>query len=126
MTNDAAISEDVRRFVLTSVPSVPYLEALLLLRARPQQGCDAAELARRLYVPEANARELLDALCAAHIAVREGEVCHYAPHTAELRDVLDALARAYSTRLIEVTHLIHSKTLRQAQQFADAFKLRKE
>ena len=39
---------DVRRFVLTSIPSVPYLEALLLLRAEPQHAWTAGDLARRL------------------------------------------------------------------------------
>lgn len=29
----AALSDDVRRFLLTSVSSIPYLEALLLLRS---------------------------------------------------------------------------------------------
>ena len=120
------LPEDVRRFVLTSVPSVPYLEALLLLRTQPGRSCDAAEIARRLYIPETTAAELIEALCAAHIAICDEHGCRYAPATDALRETLDALAHAYATRLIEVTHLIHSKTLRQAQQFADAFTLRKK
>ena len=35
--DNAAIPEDIRRFVLTSIPSVPFLEALLLMRAAPEQ-----------------------------------------------------------------------------------------
>ena len=40
----SAIPDDVRRFILTSVPSVPYLEAMLLLRGEPQAAWDASAL----------------------------------------------------------------------------------
>jgi hypothetical protein len=59
---------EVRRFVLTSIPSVPYLEAVLLLRANPEQAWDAGHLARRLYVPERTGAELIALLKASGIA----------------------------------------------------------
>ena len=59
---------DVRRFILTSIPSVPFLEAVLLLRAEPGTAWGMAELARRLYVPERTASELLELLAASGIA----------------------------------------------------------
>ena len=117
---------EVHRFVLTSIPSVPYLEAVLLLRAEPSAPWDAARLARRLYVPEASAAELLAQLTAAGIATREGAAARYAPATAELRDLLDALAHEYTVNLVTVTDLIHSRTGKRAQQFADAFRWRKD
>jgi len=48
--------EELRRFVLTSIPSVPFLEALLLLRANPTQQWHADTLAQRLYVRERTAQ----------------------------------------------------------------------
>ena len=124
------IPEDLRRFILTSVPSVPYLEALLLLRADPSQQWESAMLAGRLYTRERVAAELLAALCAAGIAQRCGppaeHCCFYAPATAALRERIDLLAELYSRHLVEVTHLIHSSLDRKAQQFADAFRLRKD
>jgi hypothetical protein len=126
----AKLPDDVRRFILTSVPSVPYLEAILLLRADPDVGWDARRVAARLYVPERQAAELLSALGAAGIARGEddGETAlfRYAPATPELRERLDALAQAYSTNLVGVTDLIHSRIDKRAQQFADAFRLRKD
>jgi hypothetical protein len=118
---------DVRRFILTSVPSVPYLEAVLLLRAEPRQAWDAAQLARRLYVPERNGMELIGLLRSSAIARSEGEThsVRYAP-TAELAELLDRVAQAYATDLVAVTDLIHSRIDRRAQQFADAFRFRKE
>jgi hypothetical protein len=50
----------------------------------------------------------------------------YAPADAGLRERIDRLADVYATHLVEVTHLIHSSLDRKAQQFADAFKWRKD
>lgn len=125
--SQAEFPPDVRRFILTSVPSVPYLEALLLLRADPASAWDTAGLSRRLYVPERTAGELLQQLRDSGVAepVGEGGAIRYAP-TAELRDVLDRVAQAYAQDLVTVTGLIHSRIDRRAQQFADAFRFRKE
>jgi hypothetical protein len=118
---------DVRRFILTSIPSVPYLEAILLLRNERQQEWDAAHLARRLYVPERTGGELLTLLRDSGIGqpVGDSAAVRYAP-TPELADLLDRVAQAYASNLVLVTDLIHSRIDRRAQQFADAFRFRKE
>jgi hypothetical protein len=123
-----SIPEDLRRFVLTSIPSVPFLEALLLMRADPDHAWRRDTLARRLYVREKTAEDLLADLCRARIAVpcQDAEAYRYAPADAGLRERIDQLADAYATHLVEVTHLIHSSLDRKAQQFADAFKWRKD
>lgn len=126
----ADLPEDIRRFILNSVPSVPYLEAILLLRTDPDVGWDVPRLASRLYVAERQAAEVLSALAAAGIARSEEQgdaiLFRYAPATAELRERLDALAQVYSANLVGVTDLIHSRIDKRAQQFADAFRLRKD
>ena len=122
--------EDARRFVLSSIPSVPFLEALLLLRADPAQQWHAATLAQRLYVRERTAQALLEDLSRAGMVAPCPEPRHdcyrYQPASSELRERIDVLADLYSRRLVEVTVLIHSSLDRKAQQFADAFKLRKD
>jgi hypothetical protein len=123
-----SIPEDLRRFVLTSIPSVPFLEALLLMRADPDHAWRRDTLARRLYVREKTAEDLLADLCTARIAVpcQDGGAYRYAPIEAGMRERIDRLADVYATHLVEVTHLIHSSLDRKAQQFADAFKWRKD
>jgi hypothetical protein len=126
-----SIPEDLRRFVLTSIPSVPFLEALLLMRAAPAQAWRRDTLARRLYVREKTAEALLAELCTAGIAVHcqepgSGDGYRYGPADAGLRARIDRLADLYATHLVEVTHLIHSSLDRKAQHFADAFKWRKD
>lgn len=120
------IAEDVRRFILTSMASVPHLEALLLIRRESAEEWDETRLARRLYVPEKNARALLADLSEAGfiVAVRDGEaVFAYRPATLEQVRMLDEVADAYARDLIEVTNLIHG---RSALLFADAFRIRRD
>ncbi|CAH0198548.1 hypothetical protein SRABI118_01679 [Massilia sp. Bi118] len=124
-----SIPEDLRRFVLTSIPSVPFLEALLLMRANPEQCWSRDTLARRLYVRDKVAEGLLAELCLAGMAApssADGDAFCYRPREEALRERIDGLADLYSTHLVEVTHLIHSSLDRKAQQFADAFKWRKD
>lgn len=126
----APIPEDLRRFVLTSIPSVPFLEALLLLRADPAQQWHSDMLAQRLYVRERTAHALLEDLCRAGMVAPcadTPQACYqYQPNSGHLRERIDALAELYAKHLVEVTLLIHSTLDRKAQQFADAFKLRKD
>jgi hypothetical protein len=123
------IPDDVRRFVLTSIPSVPHLEAALLLHGQPGQARSVAEVAARLYVPERSAAELLKGLCAAGILqcteLPEPRYT-YSPKDAALVAAMDALARAYADNLVGITTLIHDATQRSAQRFSDAFRLRKD
>lgn len=120
------IADEVRRFILTSVPSVPYLEALLLLRSERAARWEAFRLARRLYIGEAQALELLQALAASRIANRlEDGGFVYSP-APELAGAIDAVAETYANDLVGVTALIHSRLDKRAHQFADAFRWRKD
>ena len=120
------ISDDLRRFILTKIASVPHLEALLLLRASPDEWTGDV-VARRLYVDERTALKLLDELCAmGALTVTPEKSYRYAPKSAELAELIDRLATAYSMNLVGISQLIHSRMDRQVQQFADAFNWRKD
>ncbi|MBV6323765.1 hypothetical protein [Duganella violaceipulchra] len=124
------LPDDLRRFILTSVASVPHLEALLLLRSWPEQEWDSAAVAQRLYVAERAARRLLEELCTmgalAGSRTHQRVTYRYWPRHPELAAMIDLLAQAYASNLVAIAGLIHSKTDRQAQQFADAFTWRKD
>jgi hypothetical protein len=123
------IPDDVRRFILTGVPSVPYLEAMLLLRNEPERTWDANQVSRRLYMGEKEASAILERLAASGIAAQVGgqpATWQYGPRDEALGDIISRLADVYSKQLVEVTHLIHSTVDQSAQQFSDAFRLRKE
>jgi hypothetical protein len=120
----------LRRFVLTGIPSVPFLEALLLLRAEAGRAWPGDDVARRLYVRPRDAAALLEQLCDAGMAVqsvpREALAWRYQPATPAMAALIDRLAELYARQLVQVTTLIHSKLDRKAQQFANAFTWRKD
>lgn len=122
----STIPNDVRRFVLTSIPSVPYLEAALLMRGAAHRSWSVAELAASLYVPERTAAELVDALANAGVARLEASRYRYAPRDEALGASLDRLADCYAADLVGVSNLIHDATQKSASRFAAAFKLRKD
>ena len=128
MPHREPIPDEIRRFVLTSIPSVPFVEAMLLFRALQGQPVERAKVAERLYIPEKSGDALVEQLRAARIiAPVDGDPgsFRYAPDP-ELAKMLDQLAFHYVHDLIGVTKLIHSRTERMARQFAEAFKIRKE
>lgn len=118
------IPADLRRFILTSIPSVPHIEALMLLRAHAPQAWSATDVARRLYVPPEAAAAVLADLCKAGILLGGAQAATYAYRPGD--DLIERLAALYASNLVDVTMLIHSKLDRKAQQFADAFNFRKE
>ena len=122
----SSISPDIKRFILTSIPSVPHLEAVLLMHGQPGQRRTAIEVGARLYVSQQVAADLLQSLCDAGLLSCDQEKYWYEPGNPSLDGLLDALARTYAADLVGVTKLIHDATRRTAQRFADAFKLRKD
>jgi hypothetical protein len=128
MSTDDTIPDDVRRFILLAIPSVPYLEALLLMRAAPAANWNAGAIAQRLYLADKTAIALLAELQAAAV-VAPGSAPDsfvYAPASAGQRALIDRLAGIYAKNLVGVSTLIHSTSSRKAHQFANAFMLRKE
>ena len=116
------IPEDLRHFILDALPSVPHLEALLLLRAQQGIPSSADAIAKRLYVAEKTAEGVLRDLVATRLVAREDRSYRYAPASLELARLVDRLAEFYAHALVAVTNLIHE---RAARIFADAFKFRK-
>lgn len=120
------IPDDVRRFVLGTMNSVPHLEALLLLHAQPTQCWSPADLARRLYIDEASVASVLVDLDEAQLVRETGAGWCFHPLDAHLAATVDQLAAVYSRQVVAITELIHSSSDRRAQRFADAFRLRKD
>lgn len=123
------IADDLRRFVLTSIPSVSYLEAMLLFSRAPHSALGAGDVARLLYLPERNTVPLLRDLCDAGVLRADDadpRIYHFAPRDAALASMIERLARAYEADLIGITKLIHDRTQKSAQRFSEAFKWRKD
>ncbi|MDQ2988654.1 MAG: hypothetical protein M3R60_06090 [Pseudomonadota bacterium] len=125
------IPDDVQRFVLLAIPSVPYLEALLLMRSAPHRRWNSSQVAQRLYLSDKVGAALLAELHAAGVADADANDAaagnyQYQPQSDELTALIDRLAIIYAKNLVGVSTLIHSKMNKKAQRFVDAFVLRKE
>lgn len=102
----------LRRLVQTRIPSVPFLEALLLLHQRSPQRLAAADVARQLYLDDHEAVTLLDQIAAAGLCRADGDGLarswRFDRDDPELGPLVDELARCYATQLVELTKLIHA------------------
>lgn len=128
MSSDV-IPDEVRRFVAACIDEVPQLEALLLLRGRPDHALEPQEVAARIYVGTREAEAVLRALCERGLLVErelpEAAVGYaYAPRSLALGSAVDLLADAYAKHLVELTQMIHAKRPSGARAFADAFRVR--
>lgn len=121
------IADDLRRFIVDYIDSVPALEALLLMRNQPARRWTAAMLAAELYIAPRQVADILRDLCTRGLcSVEEGQELAYSarPATPELAAALERLAEAYRTYLVAVTNVIHSKPRPSVRGFSDAFRIR--
>jgi hypothetical protein len=125
---DGGIPDEVRRFVLTSIPTVPHLETLLLLWRERKELWSAEEIALRLYVAPTLAHTLAADLCTADLLDCEGDPPVYRSRRepAHLARLVEGLDQAYTRQLREVTRLIHSNVDRRAERFKQAFTWKKD
>lgn len=124
------IPEDVGQFILQYIDSIAQMEGLLLFCGDSQKEWNIGSLARGLFISEQQAASILVQLSEqGFIAlVQNGSPghYHYHPKSAELKAMVERVAVFYRQCLIPVTNLIHSKSKSRIQEFADAFKLRKD
>lgn len=118
MRKSDPIPDDVRRFLLTSIPSVPHLE-LLMLAFREQRELSVEEIARRLYIQPDAAQALADDLARSDLL--DATTYHISTEPPELVSLLSSLDRTYSRHVRAVAELLHGNLERKAHNFAKAF-----
>ena len=127
--SDKIIPEDIEQFIFEKIDSVAEMEALLLLRSKQEAAWSIASLAKRLYIDEEQTAIILDHLCREGlltISSNEQTIYRYQPKSLELHNNVNRVAEVYKKHLVPVTNLIHSKPRVRIQEFADAFRLRKD
>jgi DNA-binding IclR family transcriptional regulator len=127
--NDKIIPEDIERFILEKIDSVAEMEALILLRSDAEALWSVVSLAKRLYIAEEQTAKILDHLCAEGLLTTSSDEhpgYRYQPKSLELQNSVDRVAEIYTKHLVPISNLIHSKPRARVQEFADAFRLRKD
>ncbi len=122
------LPDDIRRFIL-ALPSVPYLETILVMRESSQQEWTSRDVAQRLFLNEEKIIVILKDLCNSGVCESlpaKNNTFVYHPQSEDLAQLIARVAQYYARNLIEVTHMIHNNSNSQRiQQFADAFHWRK-
>ena len=120
------IPPEVREFILKYVQSVAYIEGLMLLSRAPGKAWDNVAIANRLYISTDEAESILKLICRDGFAVEKDGRYGFTCPSAQLALTIEQLDSVYSGALIPLTHLIHSNRPSRVQEFANAFKLRRE
>ena len=119
------IEADLREFIVRHIDSVAQLEALLLLRNEQGAEWNATAIARRLYITEQHAIEVLRPLCETGLLRLDAGTYRYDGSDDQARNMVDHVANTYAKHLIPITQIIHGKPSR-IREFANAFKFRKD
>jgi DNA-binding MarR family transcriptional regulator len=122
-----AIPNEVEQFLLAAIDTVPHLEALLLIFQNPAIVWSVAELAARIYVSDSQAAAVLDDLTRRQLIARvelAPPKYQFVARSTEQTELLDKVARAYRTQLVQVARFIHSKPSASVRDFARAFRLK--
>jgi len=125
----SGLPAEIAAFLDAHIDSIPQMEILLLLHEGRAQGWTVEAIANRVYQPPAVVLPLLRGLQAHGLATAEtaGESTQFRiEDRPEGRALVDQVATAYRTQLIEVTRFVHAKASRSVLEFARAFDLTKD
>jgi hypothetical protein len=123
------LPEDVLRFLLDRIESVPHLEVLLLLWQNPQTLWSLEQIAMRVYVTPGTAAGLVSDLASAGMIAADAgtpESYRYDPAWDQGGLLMPRVAATYSRHLVRVAQLIHSKASPGVREFARAFQFKKD
>lgn len=127
----AALPDDVRRLIETTIPTLEALEIVLLLARDPGREWQISAIPRLLVptrVTESEVRQYLGILAEQGLAnVLDEERFVYAPRSPEITRAVEGLIVAYHQRPVTLIRAVYAGAdLRNIQTFADAFRLRRE
>jgi predicted ArsR family transcriptional regulator len=121
--------EEVYRFILNQIDSVPQMEALLLVwESRPKKWTES-EIAERLYVGTDAVRNIMQELVRRRMLAADAQSARqyfYESKSEDLDGLIEAVAATYRQDLVRVSTFIHTKTSSAVRDFAKAFKFTKE
>ena len=120
-----SLSEELQRFISSSVRSVWALELLLILK-RESRNWSKSDLVSTMRASELVVSRALDELVAAGLASIADSGASYMPVNEEVADLVEQLEKLYAVRPDAVRRAIISGSASSATAFANAFRLRKD
>jgi hypothetical protein len=121
------LSPALQQFISRYVRSVEQIEILALVSATPGKSWTVTEVFRAIQSSEQSVTASLEAFVKEGFLISETPSQYrYSPSTADLGGGLAELVQAYHDRRVTIVEAIYKKPADAVQDFADAFKLRKE
>jgi hypothetical protein len=121
--------EEVYRFILNQIDSVPQMEALLLLWENRTKQWSENEIAARLYVGVDVVRNIMQELLRRRMVAASTDspkLFWYETKPGDGDRLIEAVAATYRRDLVRVSTFIHTKASSAVRDFAQAFKFKKE
>ena len=125
----ADLPDDLRRFIGEHLGSIVQLELLLLLSADAGKSWSADEVAKALYISSEAALGFLEGMRQQGLTQAKAESparYQFAPTSADHERLTHELAEHYKDRRVTIINLIYAGPIHKFQNFADAFRLRKD
>jgi hypothetical protein len=121
-------AEDILRFIVDRIDTVPELEALLLFWEQRPASMTVKQIESRLFVPRGVGAAVIRSLVRRKFVMEVVDGSEFAYDAAWEPDeqFMDRVAATYRRNLIRVTTLIHSKAPSAVLEFARAFEPRKD
>jgi hypothetical protein len=120
--------QSVDQFIVEQIESVPHLEALLLLWKAWPRSWSLLEMTKSLYLAAGVTQDILDDLTRRGLLAKSGTGTNEWQYASEPdRDLLiNQVDKTYRAELIRISRLIHSKRSTPIQEFARAFRFKKD
>ena len=120
------LPDDVKSFIRSAVKSIWALELLLYLQSHADRSWTVKALSRELRRSEPVVRGSLGLFRAAGVITEEADgTVRYAPGPAHLDSLVRRIAEIYATFPLTISNEIYAPESK-IQQFADAFRLKKD
>ena len=120
------VPEDIRRFLIQHVQSIAQLEMLLLVSASPDHGWTIKEVYRSLLSNEALVEKTLEDFTKNGLMRKLDTGAYQFAPPDETKALVKSLSEIYRNRPAKVVQVIYETPLSEIEEFARAFRIRKE
>lgn len=127
--SERVFSEELERFIATEINSLEQLEILLLLSGNPHKWWTATGVYEVIKSSVQSVQDRLNAMSDRGLLTQEVENeirYRFAPKSEEIWRITSELRDSYKERPVKVVQAIYNKPPDAVQEFARAFRLRKD
>jgi hypothetical protein len=127
--SESAFSKELDAFIAEEMKSLEQLEILLLISGNPHKWWSAGTVYEVIKSNPASVAARLDEMAARGVVRKEGGAearYQFSPEDPALWKIVTELREAYKERPVKVVQAIYSKPPDAVQEFAKAFRVRKD